>query len=549
MKKVKHSYKPLMGRGHKQEKGASENTSMLPEAKEREKQETKWLKKLKRPFINLVEIPSKRKKAAAKKDKSKNVAENLLQMETSRKEEEGEMSAEEIIHRFIEQGKFSQACLCIYRLEQSENDSVRDFESLYTLLAEQMWSALRKALDESDGMLLQPLQSVGESLKWQKQKKEEWLGSKQGMEPASTWHPNFWEKDLEKELTQYWIAQIPHFIPTDDTDETALKKHLSQLETTFLHQLEHRSGYFEKAGLLIPYAQCCRASLSSHLSTLIDSEHCTFSQVLLVYEWCLRSSEVCLGSRQSSQHTDVESLTRIVLKAEEKLLAVAQKEVWTALNEAFDIGKTPCAGAAVIQILTAKTKAAQRISERLREKVEAACLEGYLSFLDSYENKVRSVLQCNDFCGNSSSLQIFENICILRTVWCKLTYLCSASTDQDVKVEEFLDKMEDKIKEHFLRTVTSQVKDLINSVSNIIANEYIKALVTTCRKSSVKRRQIVNKMEEDHRMLDTIFKECLAPTADALKGLIKAILEFIQTPDAEGMKIALLPMLRQCPDL
>ncbi|XP_065603502.1 exocyst complex component 3-like protein [Cyrtonyx montezumae] len=590
MKKVKRSCKALMGRGHKQEKGAGENARMLPEAKEREKQEKKWLKKLKRPFSNLVEIPSNRKKAAAKKDKSKNVAENLLQMETRRKEEEGEMSAEEVIHRFTEQGKFSQACLYISHLEQSENDDVRDFESLYTLLAEQMWSAMREALSESDGMLLQPLQSVGESLKWQKQKKEEWLSSEQGMEPASTWHPNFWGKDLEKELTQYWIAQIPHFIATDETDETALKQHLSQLETTFLQHLEHRSGSFEKAGLLIPYAQCCCASLSSHLSALIDSEHCTFSQVLLVYEWCLkayrRSSGMCLGSRQSSQHTDVESLLRIILKAEEKLLAVAQKEVGTALNEAFDTGKTPCAGAAVIQILTAKTKAAQGISERLREKVEAVCLEECLSFLDSYENKVRSVLQHDDFCGNSSSLQIFENICILRTVWCKLTYLCSASTDQDVKVKEFLDKMEDKIKKHFLWTVTSQVKGtlknhfrksdsgfrhdieflkesflvfgkgktdkyqaLVNSVNNIIANEYMQALLTTSRKSSVKRRQIVSKMEEDHRMLHTTFKECLAPTADALKDPIKTILELIQTPDAEGMKIALLPMLRQFPDL
>lgn len=580
-----------MGRGHKREKGAGENAKMLPKAKEREKQETKWVDKLKCSVSNLVETVSDRKKAAVKKDKSKNEAGNLLEMETNMKEEEGEMPAEEIIRGLIEQGKFSQACLYISRLEQSGNDGVGKSESLYTLLAERMLSAVSKALGGSDEMLLQTLQSVGEPLKWQKQKKEEWLSSEQGMEPSSTWRPNFWGKDLEKELTQYWTAQIPHFIPTGDTDETALKQHLSQLETTFLPKLEHRSGFFKEAGLLIPYARCCHASLSSHFSALTDSEHCTFSQGLLVYEWCLkayrRGSGMWLGHRQSSEHIDVQSLMWIILKTEEKLLAVARKEVGKALNEAFDAGKTPCTDAAIIQILTEKTKAAHHISESLREKVEAVCLEEYLSFLDSYENKVKSLLQHDGFHGISSSLRTIENFCILRNVWYNLTYLCSASTDQDVKIKGIIDRTEDKITEHLLQTVTAEVKGtlkdhfrksdsgfgrileflqqsflvfkkkktekyqgLVKSVNNIITEEYVQALLATSRKSSVRRRrQIVSKMEEDHRMLQTTFKECLGPTADALKDPIKTILGLIQAPDAEGTKIALLPMLSQFPDL
>ncbi|XP_052549897.1 uncharacterized protein LOC128085926 isoform X2 [Tympanuchus pallidicinctus] len=566
MKKIKSSCGAFMGRSHKQERGAEENTKMLPKAKEKEKQEKKWAEKLKSSVKNLVETVPGRKKAAAKEEKSENEAGNLLAMEKNMKKEKGEMPAEEIICGLIEQGKFSQACLCISRLEQPGSDGVGNSESLYTLLTERMWTAVRKALDGSDGMLLQPLQSVGESLNWQKQKKEEWLSSEQGMEPASTWHPNFWEKDLEKELTQYWTAQIPHFIPTGDTDDTTLKQHLSQLETTFLPSLEHRSGAFKEAGLLIPYTWCCHASLFSHLSALTDSEHCTFSQQLLVYEWCLkaykRGSGTWLAPRQNSQHPDVQSLTWIILKTEEKLLAVTR-------------------------MLTEKTKTAQHISERLKEKVEAVCLEEYLSFLGSYENKVRSILQHNGFHGISSSLQIIENFSILRTVWYKLTYLCSASTDQDAKIQRFIDRMEDEITEHFLQTVTSEVKGtlkdhfrksdsgftcileflkqsflmfkkkktdkyqaLVKSVNNIITNEYVQALLTTSRKLYVqRRRQIVSKMEEDHRMLHTIFKESLSPVAGTLMDSIEAILGLIQAPDAEGMKIALLPVLRQFPDL
>ncbi|XP_031448810.1 exocyst complex component 3-like [Phasianus colchicus] len=237
-------------------------------------------------------------------------------------------------------------------------------------------------------------------------------------------------------------------------------------------------------------------------------------------------------------------------------------------------------------MLTEKTKAAQHISENLREKVEAVCLEEYLSFLGSYENKVRSVLQNDGFHGISSSLQIIENFSILRTIWYKLTYLCSASTDQNAKMKRFIDRMEDEITEHFLKTVTSEVKGvlknhfqksdrgfghilgflkqsflmfkkektdkyqaLVKSVNNIITNEYMQALLTASRKLSVQRRQIVSKMEEDHRMLHTIFKECLSPTAGALKDHIKAVLELIQAPDAEGMKIALISVLRQFPGL
>ncbi|XP_072194666.1 exocyst complex component 3-like [Excalfactoria chinensis] len=595
MKKIKSSCKALVGRGHKREKGAGEKAKMLPEAKKREKQETNWVENLKSLADNVVETVPSRQKAAVKKDKSKNEAENLLEMETSRKEEKREMPSEETIRGFIEQGNFYQACRRISHLEQSGNDDVGNSESLYTLLAERMWSAVRKALGRSDEMLLQPLQSVGESLQWQKRKKEEWMSSKQGMEPgmepASTWHPNFWEKDLEKELTQYWTARISPFIPTGDADESALKQHLSQLEKTFLLNLEHRSGAFKEAGLLIPYTRCCHASLSSHLAALTDSEHCTFSQGLLVYKWCLeaynRGSGTQLGPRQSSQHSDVQSLMWIILKTEEKLLAVTRKEVGKALNEAFDTGETPCTDAAVIQILTKKTEAAQHISESLREKVEAVCLEEYLNFLNSYENKVRSFLQQNCSHGISSSLRIIEDFCILRNVWYNLTYLYSASTDQDVKIKRIIDRTEDKIMEHFLQTVTSEIKgtlkdhfrksdsgfrrilevlkqsflvfkrkktdkyqDLVKSVNNIIAKEYVQAFLATCRKLSMKRRrQMVSKMEEDHRMLCAIFKECLGPAAGALKDPIQVILTLIQAPDAEGMKIALLLVPNHFPGL
>ncbi|XP_017584597.1 PREDICTED: exocyst complex component 3-like protein 2 [Corvus brachyrhynchos] len=147
--------------------------------------------------------------------------------------------------------------------------------------------------------------------------------------------------------------------------------------------------------------------------------------------------------------------------------------------------------------------------------------------------------------------------------------------------------MEDDIMEHFLQTITSKVKGtlkdhfkkcdtgfdhileslkqsfltfgkkktdmyeaLVKAVNAIIITEYMQALLTTPRKpSSMQRRRIVNKIEEDHRMMQTIFKECLGPAAGSLKDPIKAILELLQTSDPEGMKIALLPILKEFPDL
>nr|XP_047925821.1 uncharacterized protein LOC106047013 isoform X1 [Anser cygnoides] len=595
MRKMMYSWGTFTGRD-KWEKGAGENARMLPKAghEERKKQETKRKRKLKTVAGKLLKAVASGKETAAKKAESENVAGNLLKMGTNRKEAEGETPAEETVCEFIEQGKFFQACNCISDLEHSGSDAVGKSESLYTLLAERMWAVVGEALCGSDRMLLEPLQSVGESLKWEKQKEEEWLGRDQEMESVSTWHPNFWKKDLEEKLMQYMAAQIPHFVPTCNTNKAALIQHLSQLEATFLPNLEHKSGFFKEAGLLVTYAQCCHASLSSHLSTLTDNKHCTFSQCLLVYEWCLNmyksSSGTCLRPRQTSQHSlalDVQSLVWIILKTEEKLLAVTRKEVGKALEEAFDIGKTPCADAAVIQIFKEKTEAAQHISESLSEKVEAVCLEECLSFLQSYENEVRNFLQIDGCPGICSSLRILENCCILRTAWCKLTYICSASTGQDAKVKGFLYRMEDEITEHFLQTVTSKVKEtlkdhfkkcdsgfnhileslkqsflafgkkktdiyeaLVKSVNVIIITEYVQALLTTSRKpSSVQRKRIVSKIEEDHRTLQTVFKECLGPAAGAVKDPIKAILELIQTSDAEGMKIALLPILKEFPDL
>lgn len=196
--------------------------------------------------------------------------------------------AEETICGFIEQGKFFEACDHIYDLEHSGNDGVGKSESLYTLLAEQMWTVVGEALSGSGGMFLEPLQSVGESLRWEKQKEAEWLGSSQETDSVSTWSPNFWRKDLEEKLIQYMTAQIPPFGSSSNTDETALKQHLNHLETAFLPSLEHRSGVFKEAGLFATYARCCHASLSSHLSALTGSNHFSFRQCLLVYEWGLK---------------------------------------------------------------------------------------------------------------------------------------------------------------------------------------------------------------------------------------------------------------------
>ncbi|KFP14512.1 hypothetical protein Z169_08143, partial [Egretta garzetta] len=252
-----------------------------------------------------------------------------------------------------------------------------------------MWTVVGEALSGSGRMFLEPLQSVAESLKWEKKKEAEWLGSGQETESVSTWSPNFWRKDLEEKLIQYITAQIPCFGSSTNTDKTVLNQHLSQLEMTFLPSLEHRSGFFKEAGLLVTYTRCCHASLSSHLSTLTDSNHFSFSQCLLVYEWALKmyrsGSETGLGPRQNPQHSPslgVQCLVWIILKTEEKLLTVARLCSGKALKEAFDIGKPPCADAAVIQILTEKTEAAWRISESLGEKVEAVCLEECLRFLE-----------------------------------------------------------------------------------------------------------------------------------------------------------------------
>ncbi|XP_027529831.1 exocyst complex component 3-like protein isoform X2 [Neopelma chrysocephalum] len=595
MRKTKHSWAAIAGGGNKGEKTAEENARILPKAthEERKKQEVKrkgTLKTLARKLLKTVVGGKETMKKAGCED----VAGNLLKMPTSRKGVERGTPAEETICICIEQGKFLEACDHIYNLKHSGNDSVRKSESLYELLAERMWTVVEEALSGSGRMFLEPLQSVGESLKWEKQKEADWLGNSQEMDSVSTWSPNFWRKDLEEKLIHYVTAQIPLFGSSANTDDTALKQHLSHLETTFLPSLENRSDVFKEAGLLVTYARCCHASLCSHLSTLTDSNHFSFSQCLLIYEWGLKiyksGSKACLRPSQIPQHNlslDGQYLVWIILKTEEKLLAVTQREVGKALKEAFDIGKPPCTDAAVIQILTEKTEAARRVSESLSEKVEAVCLEQCLRFLESYEDEVRSFLQLDGCPPICSSLRILENCCLLRTVWLKLTYICSASTGQDLKVNGFLDRMEDDITERFLQTVTSKVKGtlknhfkkcdsgfghvleslkqsflafgkkktdmyeaLVQAVNAIVITEYVQALLTTPRKtSSVQRRKVVNKIEEDHRMMQAIFKECLGPAAGTLKDPIKAILELIQASDAEGMEIALLPILKEFPEL
>ncbi|XP_068803246.1 exocyst complex component 3 isoform X2 [Struthio camelus] len=596
MRKMKCSWGLFRRSSSKGEKAAGENARMLPKTarEEGKEQEAKKRGKLKKVGGKLLKAMASGKEAAEKKPENESMAGNCLKIAICRKEVEGKKSAEETICGFIEQGQFFQACNHIYNLECSGSDGVRKSESLYTLLAERMWSVVGQVFSGSDRMLLEPLQSVGESLKWEKQKEEEWFGSSQRMEPVSTWSPRFWKKDLEEKLIKYMTAQLPPFDSASNTDETALKQHLSQLEMMFLPSLEHKSGFFKEAGLLVMYSRCCHACLSSHLSTLTDNDHVSFSQCLLVYEWCLKvyksGNRTLLGPRQTPHHSlslDAQCLVWIILKTEEKLLAVTQKEVGEALKEAFDIRKNPCSSAAVIQVLMEKAEAAQRISESLRERVGAVCLEECLSFLESYENEVRSFLQLDGCPGICSGLRILENCCLLRAAWHKLTYMCSASTDQDVKVKGFLDRTEGEIVERLLQTITSKVKRtlkdhfkkcdsgldlileslkqsflafgkkntgiyevLVKDVNAIIITEYVQALLAISRKSSSgQRRRIVSRIEEDHRMLQTIFKECLGPKIDSLKDITKAILGLIQTSDAEGMKIALLPILREFPDL
>ncbi|XP_061232305.1 uncharacterized protein LOC133224645 isoform X5 [Neopsephotus bourkii] len=488
MRKTKYFWGAFAGRGSKWEKVAGENARMLPRAthEEKKQQEAKRRGKLKTMAGKLLKVVASGKEAAEEKAGGVEVAGNLLKMATSRKGVEGRVPAEEAICGFIEQGKFLEACDHIYNLEHSGSDEMGKSESLYKLLAERMWTVVGEALSGSGRMFLEPLRSVGESLKWEKQKEAEWLGSSQETGPVSTWSPNFWRKELEEQLIQYMTAWIPPLSSSANANENVLNQHLSQLETSFLPSLEHGSGVFEEAGLLSTYTYCCHASLSSHLATLTDSSHFSFTQCLLVYEWGLKmyksGNETCLRPRQTPQHSlsfSVRCLLWIVLKTEEKLLAVAKKEVGKALKEAFDIGKPPCADAAVIQ-------------GTLKEHFK----------------------KCD-----SSFHHILESL--------KQSFLVFGKKKTDTYEQA-----------------------LVKAVNAIIIAEYVQALLTTSRKlSSVQRRRIVSKMEEDHRMLQDIFKECLGPAAGHLKDPIQAILELIQAPDSEGMKIALLPILREFPDL
>ncbi|XP_054142896.1 exocyst complex component 3-like protein 2 [Melozone crissalis] len=592
MQKRKNSWAAFVGGGNKKgEKMTGENARILPKAthEERKKQEAKRKGKLKTVAGKLLKTVVGGKETVQKAG-AEDVAGNLLKRPSSRKGEERGTPAEETICRLIEQGKFLEACDQIHNLEHSGDDGMGKSESLYELLAERMWTVVGEALSGGDRMLLEPLQSVGESLKWEKQKEAEWLGNSLETDSVSTWSPNFWRKDLEEKLMQYMTAQIPLLDSSTDTNETALKQHLSHLERTFVPSLEHRSDVFREAGLLVTYARCCHASLCSHLATLTDRNCFSFSQSLLIYEWIIkmykRGSQACERPGHSLS-LGAQCLVWILLKTEEKLLATARKEVGRALKEAFDIGKPPWADAAVIEILTEKTEAARQVSESLGEKVEAECLEECLRFLESYEDEVRSFIQLDGCSQIYSSLRILESCCLLRTVWHKLTYICSVSTEQNVKVNGFLHRMEDDIMEHFLQTITTKVKGtlkdhfkkcdsgfdhileslkqsflifgkkktdiyeaLLKAVNAIIITEYMQALLTTPRKTSaVQRRRIVNKIEEDHGMMQTIFKECLGPAAGSLNDPIKAILELLQTSDPEGMKIALLPILKEFPDL
>ncbi|CAM4572330.1 unnamed protein product [Lepidochelys olivacea] len=578
MKKMKHSQ--FTGGRKLQGPSSGENASMLPKEaqKEREKQKSNRRQRVKDMAVKLLKNLSSLKKETEEKpvDKESGGRQYL---------------SDQAICELIDQAKFLEACNHIYDLEQSEHKSEIKIDLLYKKVAERMWSVVQEAISGSDSTLLEPLKSVGESLKWEKEKEKEWFDSVKDIESVSTWSPKYWNKDLEKLLMECMATQIPSFVSASNTNESALKDHLSQLETTIFPNLRCKRDVFKEAGLLTTFTKCCNACLSSYLSTLTGGDM-SFSKCLLIYELgfnMYRSEKLLMPcwTPQQMLLADAYVLKWNFSNVEEKLLTVIQKEVREALRQVITARGKPYTDTAIIQVLTRRAKAVQHISDTIKDKVEAVCLGEFLHFLHSYKHEVRSLLQLDTFSETDSNLQILENCCIFRAAWHKLMYIYHASADTDAKVKEFIDRTEEQSRELLLQAITSKVKvalkahfrkghsdfdrfldclrssfsrfemkntetyeTLIQTVHHNIITEYVQALlIASGKSSSAKRRKIANKIEADHRAMQTLFEECFGPRTASLDDPIEGILEFILLTDIEAMKIQLVILVHKFPDI
>ncbi|XP_067411262.1 exocyst complex component 3-like [Emydura macquarii macquarii] len=566
MKKTKCNWSRFFRRGKLKTVSSGENAQILPKEahKEREKQKLKGIKRLNNVAGKLL----------------KNLKVETEEMPVH-KEFCGRLYlSDQAICEFIDQAKFLEACNHIYDLEQSEHQSEINIDSLYKQVEERMWSVVKEAVCGGDNMLLEPLKSVGALLKWEKEREKEWSDSVKDMESVSTWSLKYWNKNMEKLLIKCMATQIPSFVSASNTDEPALKDHLSQLETTILPNLRYKRDFFREAGLLTTYTKCYNACLSSHLSTLTDSSNLSFSKCLLVYEWSLniyRSEKLLIPHWTPQQRllVDAHDLAWIFSNMEIKLLSATQKEVREALREVIAMEEKPYTETTIIQVLTERSQAVLEVNYTIRDKVEAACLGELMHFLHSYEKEVRN-LQLDTFSEMHSNLQILKNCCIFRAAWYKLKYLYSASAD--AKVKEFIDSIEEQGRELLLQGITSNVKvalkghfrkdysdfdkflqclqsslsrferkntetyeTLLKAVHHSIVTEYVHALLTASGKpSSAKRRKITSKIEADYRAIQTLFEECFGPSKTAsLDDPIEGILEFIHLTDIDAMKIKL----------
>ncbi|XP_073205833.1 uncharacterized protein [Lepidochelys kempii] len=489
MKKMKHSQ--FTGGRKLQGPSSGENASMLPKEaqKEREKQKSNRRQRVKDMAVKLLKNLSSLKKETEEKpvDKESGGRQYL---------------SDQAICELIDQAKFLEACNHIYDLEQSEHKSEIKIDLLYKKVAERMWSVVQEAISGSDSTLLEPLKSVGESLKWEKEKEKEWFDSVKDMESVSTWSPKYWNKDLEKLLMECMATQIPSFVSASNTDESALKDHLSQLETTIFPNLRCKRDVFKEAGLLTTFTKCCNACLSSYLSTLTGGDM-SFSKCLLIYELgfnMYRSEKLLMPcwTPQQMLLADAYVLKWNFSNVEEKLLTVIQKEVREALRQVITARGKPYTDTTIIQVLTRRAQAVQHISDTIKDKVEAVCLGEFLHFLHSYKHEVRSLLQLDTFSETDSNLQILENCCIFRAAWHKLMYIYHASADTDAKVKEFIDSTEEQSRELLLQAITSKVK---------------------------------------------------GPRTASLDDPIEGILEFILLTDIEAMKIQLVILVHKFPDI
>ncbi|XP_074854805.1 exocyst complex component 3-like [Carettochelys insculpta] len=570
MRKMKHVYYRLTGGRKLQGASSGENAQMLPKEaqKETEKQKSKRTEKVKNLADKLVKNLF-------------SVKEETDEKPVEKESDERQYLSGQAICELIDQAKFLDACNHIYDLEQSALKSKKKIDSLYKKVAERMWSVVQEAINGGD-MLLEPLKSVVASLEWEKEKEKEWFDSDKDMESVSTWSPKYWHKDLEKLLMECLARQIPSFVSASNIEESAFKDHLSHLESTIFPNLRCKRDFFKEAGLLATYTKCCDACLSSHFSALTDG-NLSFSKCLLIYEW---GFNMYRSGREKLLLADTYGFTWIFSNMEEKLLTVTQKEVRGELREFVTTGRKPYTDSAIIQVLTGRAQEVQHISDTLRDKVEAICLEELLQFLDSYKNEARSLLQLDTFSVIHSNLQILENCCIFRAAWQKLTYIYSASADTDTKVKTFIDGTEELSRDFLLQTITSKVKvelkdhfrkdcgnfgklldhlqssfslferkntetyeTLIQAVHHSIVTEYLQALLTVSGKCCAKRRKIANKIEADHRAMQKLFEECLGSSTALPSDPIEGILDFIQLTDVNAMKIQFVLLLRKFPDL